>query len=103
MCHQLLLNCGWDGNHYLSTGAPFPSPSEINSTGSFVRRLTGVLGGSRPREAMALDLQIHYVSFLLSHTHPCSGKEAKGRAPGHLQYKLRLKAKVCDPGRLQID
>lgn len=44
MCHQLLLNCGWDDNHYLSTGTPFPLPSEINSTGSFVRRLTRVLG-----------------------------------------------------------
>lgn len=93
MCHQLLLNCGWDGNHYLSTGTPFPSPSEINSTGSFVRRLTGVLGGSRPREAMALDLQILITLCVLSSEPHSSLLRKGGQGEGTWTLKVQIEAK----------
>lgn len=93
MCHQLLLNCGWDGNHYLSTGAPFPSPSEINSTGSFVRRLTGVLGGSRPREVMALDLQILITLCVLSSEPHSSLLRKGGQGEGTWTLTVQIEAK----------
>ena len=51
---------------------------------------------------MALDLQILITLCVFpseSHSPLLRKKEAKGRAPGHLQYKWRLKARVCDPGR----
>lgn len=38
-----------------------------------------------------------------SHTQPCSEEEAKEGALGLFQYKLRLKAGVCDPGSLGAD